>query len=420
MDFALTPEQHRLQQLARDFAYREIQPRARELDAKDGLETFPVELVRRASELGLRTLRIPREYGGLGSDLLTEVIVLEELAAGDCGFAMTIAHPWREGYVLARFTTPAQRERFLPEFLRDDTFLTSWAITEEHAGSDHNLPYAGDLSAGLRTSAVRDGDSWVLNGRKRFITNGNVARLVLLFARTDPSRPWTEGTSAFLVPTDAPGFRVGRTEDKLGLRCNQNVELLFEDCRIPADNLVGELHGGYHVAEQAGPGSKAREATRALGVARACLEAGSAWCAERVQGGAVLADHESISVALAEMATEIELARTLIWRAAWAVDHDPERFRPLEDMAKVSTSEMAIRVATRTMQLFGARGALREHPIEKLVRDAATIMLPPVGNQASRVRLGRWLAAHPDVAALVPDGASGADGAARAASHPRG
>jgi alkylation response protein AidB-like acyl-CoA dehydrogenase len=405
MDFTLTDEQHRLQRLTRDFAYREIQPRARELDARQGLETFPVDLLRRASQLGLRTLRIPCEHGGLGSDLLTEVIVLEELAVGDCGFAMTLAHPWREGYLLARHTTLEQRERFLPEFLRDDTFLTSWAISEDHAGSDHNLPYAGDLDAGLRTSAVQDGDSWVLNGRKRFITNGNVARLVLLFARTEPGRPWTEGTSAFLVPSEAPGFRVGRTEDKLGLRCNQNVELVFEDCRIPADNLVGELHGGYHVAELAGPGSKTREATRALGVARACLEAASAWCAERVQGGQKLADHESISVTLAEMATEIELARSLIWRAAWAVDHDPDRFRPLEDMAKVSTAEMAMRIATRTMQLFGARGALREHPIEKLVRDAATIMLPPVGNQASRVRLSRWLAAHPEVAALVPDGA---------------
>ena len=401
MDFELTDEQRRLQQVAREFAYHEIRPVALELDRKQGRESFPAELVRRASRLGLRTMRVPREHGGLGTDLLTEAIVMEEIAVGDCGFAMTLAHAWREGYLLACHTSPEQRQRFLPEFMADDTYLTAYALTEEHAGSDHGLPYAGDLEAGMRTSAVLDGDHWVINGRKRFITNGNVARLIVLFARTDPTVVWTEGISCLLVPSDTPGLRVGRFEDKLGLRLNQNVELIFQDCRVPRENLVGAPNRGYELAEAVGPGSKVREGARALGVARACYEHALSWCQERVQGGRRLAEHQLIASILAEMATEIELARSLLWRAAWAVDHDPDHHRPLEDMVKQATSELAVRIATRTMQLFGARGALREHPVEKLMRDAATIMLPPMGTYASLVRLSRWLLAHPATGPLL-------------------
>ena len=331
MDFALTSEQQRLRKIAREFAYTELWPAAQRLDkAVAARDAYPAGLVLRASELGLRTLKIPRKYGGLGVDALTEVLVLEEIATGDCGFAMTLAHAWREGNLLARWCTPAQRERFLPEFMADPGYLTSLAATEPHAGSDNGLPYAGDLQAGPRTTAVADGDCWVINGRKRFITNGNVARLVILWARTDPGRPWTEGTSGFLVPAGAPGLRVGRTEDKAGLRLNQNVELIFEDCRIPASNLIGELNKGYQLSEQSMIGSKAKEAVRALGVARCAYELALSWAAQRVQGGAVLIAHESISTRLAQVLQEIELARTLIWRAAWAVDHDPERARPLE------------------------------------------------------------------------------------------
>jgi alkylation response protein AidB-like acyl-CoA dehydrogenase len=410
MDFKLTDQQIRLQQIARDFAYQEVRPLARQRDREtDPIRAFAPELVRRASELGLRTLKIPVEHGGLGADCLTEVIVLEELSVGDVGFGMTLAHAWREGYILARFTTDEQRRRFLPEFMADDTYLTCFAITEEHAGSDHGLPYDGDLEAGVRTSAVLDGDEWVINGRKRFITNGNVARMVILWARTDFSVPWSRGTSAFLVPNTAPGFGVGPSEDKFGLRTNQNTQLIFENCRVPEDNLLGELNGGYEFRERVGPGSKAKEAARELGCARAAYEEAVAWARERVQGGTRLLEHQSISTSIGEMAMEIELARTLLWRAAWAVDHDPARARPLEDMAKLYTSEMAVRTAIKAMQLFGARGSLRDWPMEKLVRDAATISLPPIGNQAVRVRLGRWAGQQLVATALQP----GVDGVGR-------
>lgn len=409
MDFALTDEQQRLRAVARRFAYQELWPAAQRLDKEAGPATFPAALVRRASELGLRTLKIPEEYGGLGADAVTEVIVLEELAVGDCGFAMTLAHAWREGNLLARWTTPEQRERFLPQFMADPHFLTALAITESHAGSDNGLPYACDPRAGPRTTAVADGDCWVINGRKRFITNGNVARLVVTFARTEPDRPWTEGTSAFLVPADSPGLRAGRIEDKFGLRLNQNTELVFTDCRIPRGNLMGELNGGHQLSERSLAGSKAKEAARALGVARCAYELAHAWACRRVQGGSPIIEHETIAARLAQVLQEIELARTLIWRAAWAVDHDPGRARPLEDLAMLYASEMAVRTVAQCIRIFGARGSLRDWPMEKLVRDAATIMLPPIGNEASWVRAGRFVQRHAEPAPLVsaPAGEAG-------------
>jgi len=410
MDFSLTDEQLRLQQVARRFAYDELQPQARELDrSTDVREAFPRDLLRRASELGLRTLKVPTEHGGLGAEILTEVIVHEEIAVGDTGFAMTLGHCWREGWMLATFTTPEQRDRFLPEFMSDDTYLTSFAITEEHAGSDHGLPYADDLEAGVRTFAeLRDGE-WVINGRKRFITNGNVARLVVVVARTRMGVPWNQGISVFLVPTDSPGFRVGRVEDKFGLRLNQNAELIFEDCRVPAENLVGGVHEGQRFRTRFNRGSKSREAARCLGIARAAYEAASAYAHQRVQGGRPIIEHQAISTMLAEVAMNIELARTLLWRAAWTADRDHERARPLEDMASLFASQMAVRAATTALEVYGARGSLRDNPVEKLIRDAHTMLPPPIGNTAARVRLGRWLAQHTSPAALVPSGAVPAD-----------
>jgi acyl-CoA dehydrogenase len=409
VDFRLTRQQLDLQAIARRFAYEEIQPRARELDrAVDPRDAYPRDLVRRSSELGLRTMKVPVELGGLGVDMLTEVIVLEELSVGDVGFGMTIAHCWREGYFMAVATTPEQRDRFLPAFMADPEYVTSFGQTEEHSGSDNSLPYTADLSAGPRTSAVLEGEEWVINGAKRFITSGNVARMMVLQARTDPGVPFTSGLSTFLVPLDSPGVRVGRFEDKFGLRTNQNVEVIFDHARVPKDNLVGPLNQGYQVLEVIRHGSKTKEAARALGVARAAYEHAEAYARTRVQGGKPIIEHQSVAGVLANLATEIELARTLIWRAAWAADHDRDRVRPLEDMAKLFTSEMAVRTATAALQIFGARGAMRDYPMEKLVRDAATILLPPIGNTAVQARLAGWLVRHPGRAQLIaPDPVAG-------------
>ena len=388
MEFALTDEQRRLQSLARDFAYREVRPRARSLDKEvDPRNAYPEDLVRRASELGLRTIKLPKEYGGLGIDMLTEVIIFEELCAGDVGFGTTIAHPWREGRMLAEATTPDQRERYLPDFLADPTYMTALAMTEPTAGSDHSTPYSSDLGAGAQMTAVLSGEEWILNGRKHFITAGNVAKLLFVLARTDPSVPWVRGVSLFLVPSNAPEFRVAKVQDKLGIRVNPNTELVFDDCRVPAGNLVGRRNGGLEVLKKYAAGSKTKEGVKSLGIARAAYEEAVLWARDRRQGGKKLVEHPAIAHTLVDMATRIELCRSLIWRAAWCVDYDEEHAPKLEGMAKLAATSMAAEVAVKALEVFGGYGILRENHIEKLARDAIAMLHAFVGNHAMRENL---------------------------------
>lgn len=392
MDFNLSPEQRHWQQVARKFAYEKIRPRARELDREtDPAKTFPLDLVREASRLGLRTLKVPRKDGGAEVDVLTEVLVQEELCAGDIGFGMTLQHAWREGNIIAH-ASEAVRERVLKPFLADDTALPAFAVTEEHAGSDHKTPYFETLDAGPRTSAVRDGADWVINGRKKWQTNGNVAAFVIVAARTNPNVPWPKGLSFFVVPTDTPGFSASAPLDKVGIRLNQNADLTFDNCRIPADFLLGEVDRGREFIHRYSAGSAAKEAAKALGIARAALEAGIAFAKQRVQGGKPIIEHQAIGQVIADLATEIEMARTLTWRAAWSVDHAPEETDRLESMAKVAAAEAAVKAGVRCLEIFGGQGVLRDQPIEKLARDALCMMHTGAGNHAVRVRIAAMLA----------------------------
>jgi alkylation response protein AidB-like acyl-CoA dehydrogenase len=392
MDFALSSAQEQLQRLTRRFATEELTPESLVADSRvDPVDCYAPELVKRASELGLRTLKIPREYGGHGADCLTEVIVLEELCTGDVGFGMSLQHAWREGYALAALATPDQRDRYLPDFLADPTYLTSLAITEEHFGSDSSGS-SDDPADGPRTRAVRVGDEWVLNGAKRWITNANVGRIAFVLARTDDAVPWRQGCSLFLVPTDTPGYRVGRIEDKLGIRMNPNAEIILDDCRVPAGNLFGELNQGSVALARMARGSKAKTATKALGIARAAYEEAVTYARARVQGGRPIVEHQLVSARLVEMEASIEAVRSLIWRAAWSVDRGLAQASRLEAMAKASASEVAVAVATAALELHGSYGIQRGRRIEKLMRDAAAILHTGVGNHALRAQLGRALA----------------------------
>lgn len=391
MDFSLTEEQRRWVGVARSFAYEKIRPRARELDREtDPAKAFPLDLVREASRLGLRTLKIPKADGGAGVDALTEVLVQEELCAGDIGFGMTLQHAWREGNIVAH-ASPSVRERVLKPFLADDTALPAFAVTEEHAGSDHKSPYFETLDAGPRLSAVREGDQWVLNGHKKWQTNGNLAKFVIVAGRTNPDVPWPQGLSFFVVPGDTPGFSAGKPLDKVGIRLNQNADLTFENCRIPADFILGEVDKGRQFIHRFSAGSAAKEAAKALGIARAALEAGIAFAKQRVQGGKPIIQHQAIGQVIAEIGMEIEMARTLTWRAAWSVDHAPQDTDRLESMAKVAAAEVAVKAGVRCLEIFGGQGVLRDQPIEKLARDALCMMHTGAGNHAVRVRIASML-----------------------------
>jgi acyl-CoA dehydrogenase len=392
ISFALSDEQLELQALARTFARDEVRPRARELDrVVDPSENFPFDLIRRASELGLRTITLPREFGGRAADALTQAIVLEEICVGDVGFGMALLHPWREGLALATATTAEQRDRYLPEFLADPEYVTSLGMTESHAGSDHVMPYVGDISAGTATSAVLEGDEWVINGHKRWISNAGISKMLFLLARTDPTVPWNEGVSLFLVPTDTPGYRIGQIEDKFGIRVNRNAEILFDNVRIPATNLIGEVNGGAATLAKLAKGSLFKEGVKCLGIARAAYEEAVSWTSNRIQGGRRIIDHESVRVTLADMAIKIETSRSIVLRTAWAVDHDPVAAAMLEPMTKIYAGEAAAQVALAALDLHGAYGVSRDLHIEKLVRDAASMLHAFGGNHALRARLAATL-----------------------------
>jgi alkylation response protein AidB-like acyl-CoA dehydrogenase len=392
MDFSLTEEQRELQAVARTFARERVRPRSRELDRiADPAAAWPADLFREASKLGLRTFKLPRALGGRGADTLTELIVLEELCTGDVAFGSSLAHPWREGLMLAEATTEAQRARFLRPYLDNHDAMTALGITEPHAGTDNASGFDADLGAGPRTSAVLDGDHWVLNGRKIFITAGNVASFMLVMARTDPSVSWKRGVSFFIVPTDTPGYRCVRVMDKLGLRPNPNTEVVFENCRVPADNLLGPLNGGLALLAKYGMASKVKEGVKSLGAARAAYEEAVAFATTRVQGGKKVIEHQSIRHRLVEMAGDIELCRSLCWRAGWSCDHDPQGGLKLQTMAKTKTCEMAAKVTVQALEMFGGYGVLKENPVEKFVRDAVTMLHTTGGSDGLRDNLADLL-----------------------------
>jgi alkylation response protein AidB-like acyl-CoA dehydrogenase len=404
MDFMLTAEQQHLREVARNFALTEVRPAARAMEREqDPSRWCPAELVKRASQLGLRLLSLPKEYGGRDAGCLTQVVVLEQLCFGDVGFGLALMHCWREGRVLADIGTDYQKDHFLAELVADDSFLPGWCITEPDFGSDNDLGYAGSLADGPTTSAVRDGDDWVINGTKCYITNASVAKLFIVGARTDQTVTWKRGQSLFLVPAGTPGLEPGPPQHELGARLRMGGTVEFRDCRVPQRNLLGPLNTvrDLHV----GRGNKVKEAAKALGVGQAAYEIALHYAKKRIQGGTRLIEHQLIGGSLADMAIELEQARTFIWRAAWTIDQRLPEADGLEDMAKVATTETVMSVATRAIQIWGHAGALTENPIEKLLRDAAVMLLPPIGNSALRSKIAGKLD-RIDVAGNDTDGKS--------------
>ncbi|MEK7873140.1 MAG: acyl-CoA dehydrogenase family protein, partial [Chloroflexota bacterium] len=293
MEFTLTEEQLALKRLAHEFAEREIRPIASARDRMpDPAAGMDWDVIRKGSKLGLRTLTIPEEFGGGGADTLTVAIVGEELGWGDLGVAYAFDQTWKYGPALALATTPEQREKFLPAFMADETHLMAIAFTEPDAGTDNMFPFDAP-GMGLMMRAERRGSDYILNGTKIFISNGGAAKMCIVCARTDPSVGVTRGSTAFLVPADTPGYRVGRYLDKMGRRLLMNAEIVFEDCRVPAFNRLGEENGAWELQRGRSYGRGSYGAT-VLGTARAALEDALAHARDRVQGGKPIIEHQNI------------------------------------------------------------------------------------------------------------------------------
>jgi alkylation response protein AidB-like acyl-CoA dehydrogenase len=353
--FELSPEQREIQQLAREFAQAEIEPNATDWDREHG---FPRDLLAKLGELGLLGVCVPEEYGGAGADFLSYVLVLEELSRGDAGVGVTVAvHTSAATLPILTFGTDEQRSRFVPPLARGEE-IGAFALTESGSGSD---------AGSLRTAATPTDDGWRISGSKQWITNGGFDGTILLFARTDPDTTGPRGVSAFVV--DGGSVRVAREEEKLGLNSSSTVDLVLEDVLVERDRLVHEEGKGFTVAMATLDGGRIGIAAQALGIAQAGYDVAREYALERRQFGKRIADFQAIQWKLADMATEIDAARLLVYRAAW---RKQQGFSHTEEgaKAKLFASEMARRQTAEAIQILGGYGYTKEFPVERYYRDA--------------------------------------------------
>jgi alkylation response protein AidB-like acyl-CoA dehydrogenase len=365
----LSEEQRAWQLKARKFAEEELRPISLERDqTADPRETFDWDIIKKGSQLGFRTAVVPKEFGGHGIDFVSQVLVMAELARGDSAISKTFSQCWKWSHLIAASCTRDQQERFLKPFIEDDTYLLGKAGTEPHAGSDNRMQ-PDDPETGWSMSAERDGDEWVLNGVKRYIANGSVAKLFFVDTRTDPSVSIREGTTLFLVPADTPGFRVGKVYDKIGWRFYQNAELIFEDVRVPHANIVGEVNGG--VKARAGDTSEFGDlelAANGLGVCEAALEMAVEHARNRRQGGKQIIEHQAIQLKLTEMHMLTEALRSFTIRTAEEAQADEKK----NNIALMNfATDVIQRVTHLNMDVHGGAGVMKDVGAEKLVRDAA-------------------------------------------------
>ncbi len=356
MDFELNEEQRMIQEMARNFAEKEVAPKAAEMDET---HEFPVELVKKMGELGLMGIAVPEEYGGAGMDYVCYVVAIEEICAAcaNTGVIMSANNSLACGPILAH-GTEEQKKKFLAPLASGEK-IGCFGLTEPSAGSD---------AAAQKTTAVLDGDEWILNGNKIFITNGTHADTAVVFAMTDKEKG-SRGISTFIVEKGTAGFSVGSAEKKLGINASGTAELVFEDCRIPKDNLLGELGRGFKIALQTLDGGRVGIAAQAVGIARGAMEQSIKYSLEREQFNQPIAKFQAIQWMLADMATEIDAARLLAYRAAY-LQSTKQPYTKEAAMAKLFASEMAMKTTNKAIQVHGGYGYSKEYPVERNFRDA--------------------------------------------------
>jgi acyl-CoA dehydrogenase len=374
VSFQLTDEQRDLRALAHEFAEKEIRPVAAEYDEHS---THPQDVIAKAHELGLMNIHIPEEYGGPGLSIFDGILVGEELSWGCSGITVSlIANTLGAAPVVLAGNDEQKREWLTP--LIEEPILCSFALTEPNAGSD---------VSGIQTTAVRDGDDYVINGSKMFISNAGHAAWMVVFASTDKSKG-QKGLSAFVVPADADGFTVEKHLDKMGQRATDTSAVAFQDVKVPAAYRLGEEGEGFKIAMRTLDHTRPGTAIGAVGVARAAYEYSVDYSRERVQFGQPIAMNQGVNFLIADMAAEIEAARLLTWQAAWLLDNG-ERATLQSSFAKRFASDMAMKVTTDAVQIFGGYGYMKEYPVEKLMRDAKLFQIYEGTSQIQRLVIAR-------------------------------
>ena len=356
MNFTLTKEQELVRQMVRDFAVNEVKPIAAEIDVT---ERFPMENVKKMGELGMMGIPFPTEFGGAGGDVLSYILAVEELSkvCATTGVILS-AHTSLCASLINENGTPEQKEKYLRDLCTGNK-IGAFGLTEPGAGTD---------AAGQQTTAVLDGDNYILNGSKIFITNGGVADTFIVFAMTDKSKG-TKGISAFIVEKGFLGFSIGKKEDKLGIRASSTTELIFENCVVPKENLIGREGKGFGIAMKTLDGGRIGIAAQALGIAEGALEEAIKYMKERKQFGRPISAFQGLQWMVAEMSTKIEAARFLVYKAAW-LKENKQPYSVDAARAKLYAAEVAMDVTTKAVQLFGGYGYTREYPIERMMRDA--------------------------------------------------
>ncbi len=379
MDFQLTEEQRAIQLAVRDLAVERIAPRAAAIDESG---EFPVDVRDMLAEHDVLGIPFAPAYGGISGSALSLALAVEEIARVCVSSSLILAVQSLGSLPIVLAGSDEQKRRFLPPLARGEQ-LAAYALTEPGSGSD---------AAGMRTRAVRQGGGYVLNGSKTFITGGSVADVMAVFARTDADAgDSSRHISAFVVEKDSPGFRVGKLEKKMGIRGSPTAQLFFEDCRIPAENRLGAEGEGFHIAMRVLDHSRPGIGAQALGIAEGALDQALRHARERRQFGQAIAEFQGIQFMLADMATQIEAARALVYHAAALLDAKDGEITRFSSMAKLFASDTAMRVTTDAVQILGGYGYMREFPVERMMRDAKITQIYEGTNQIQRVVIARQL-----------------------------
>jgi butyryl-CoA dehydrogenase len=379
MNFEHTEEQNLLRDMIREFAEKEVGPSARERDEEERFDR-PL-MFGRLAELGLTGIVFPEEYGGAGADYISYAIAVEELSRVCASTGVTLsAHLSLGSNPIYLFGSEAQKHTFLTP-LAEGRKMGAFGLTEPSAGTD---------AGGTKTTALKDGDHWLLNGTKIFITNAGEAEIYIVFARTDKTAEKHHGISVFIVEKGTSGFSFGKKEQKMGIRSSPTMELVFQDCRIPADNLLGAEGEGFKVAMKTLDGGRIGIASQALGIAQGALDVAVGYAKERKQFDSPICRFQGIQFQLADMATQIEAARLLVYQAAYRASNGLSYSRE-SAMAKLMASETAMRVATQAVQILGGYGYTREFPVERMMRDAKITEIYEGTSEVQRMVIGSAL-----------------------------
>ena len=377
MNFKLSEEHEMIRKMVRDFAKNEVEPTAAQRDEE---QHFDRAIFDKMAELGLTGIPWPEEYGGIGSDFLAYCIAVEELSRVDASIGVTLsAHTSLAGWPVYKFGTEEQKQKYLRPMAQGEK-IGAYGLTEPGSGSD---------AGGMKTTARLNGDHYVISGSKIFITNGGIADIYIVFASTDPTQN-TKGITAFIVESDFPGFSVGKKENKLGIRSSPTTEIIFEDCKVPVENVLGNVGEGFKIAMMTLDGGRNGIAAQAVGIAQGALDAATNYAKERVQFGKPISAQQGVGFKLADMATSIEASRLLTYQAAW-LESEGLPYGKESAMSKLLAGDTAMKVTTEAVQIFGGYGYTKDYPVERFMRDAKITQIYEGTQEIQRLVISRIL-----------------------------